>query len=208
MSNPFETIENESRRWVVDDDGIELDYDADFLAPHDADRLFQALKTEIDWRRVVVQTPAGPKTVPRMISWHADEGLTYAYSGLVHQWQPWTPALAELRGRIVQRLGVPFNGCLANLYENERDSVAMHADDESDMAPGAPIASVSLGEVREFVVRHLVSRRKHVLPLGHGSLVVMKGDTQKVSRHGVPKAKRSCGPRINLTFRVTLPGEP
>jgi alkylated DNA repair dioxygenase AlkB len=43
-----------------------------------------------------------------------------------------------------------------------------------------------------------------VIPLEHGSLIVMAGDTQKVSRHGIPKAKRSCGPRINLTFRKTL----
>jgi alkylated DNA repair dioxygenase AlkB len=201
--NPFDEIHTQSRRWSIQDHGIELEYDADFLPAADADRLFEDLKTEIAWRRVVVQTAGGPKTVPRMISWHADEGLTYSYSGLTHSWQAWTPALSELRGRLAQYLGITFNGCLANFYENERDSVSMHADDERDMEEGAPIASISLGHVREFVVRHNETRARHVIPLEHGSLIVMRGDTQKVSRHGIPKAKRSCGPRINLTFRST-----
>lgn len=202
--NPFEDIHTKSRRWSLEDDGIEIDYDADFLSTEDADRLFEALKTEVSWQRAVVQTPGGPKTVPRMISWHADEGLTYSYSGLTHPWQPWTSAMREIKDAVERKTGWLFNGCLANFYENERDSVSMHSDDESDMEADAPIASVSLGAVREFVVKHKETGARHVMPLEHGSLVVMSGATQRVSRHGVPKAKRSCGPRINLTFRRTL----
>lgn len=202
--NPFDDIHTKSRKWRLVDEGIELDYDADFLTREDADRLFEALKTEIGWHRVVINTPGGPQTVPRMISWHADEGLTYSYSGLTHAWQDWTPALAEVRDRLEAKTGTRFNGCLANFYENERDSVSMHSDDEEDMEDGAPIASVSLGHVREFVVRHKETKARHVIPLEHGSLILMEGDTQKVSRHGVPKSRRTCGPRINLTFRRTL----
>jgi len=174
------------------------------LAPSDADRLFEELKIEIDWHRVVVNTPGGPQTVPRMISWHADEGLTYSYSGLTHQWRPWTPALAEVRDLLLAKTGIRYNGVLANFYEHERDSVSMHADDEDDMEEGAPIASVSLGYPRDFVVKHMVTKSRHVIPLEHGSLIVMEGLTQQVSRHGIPKSRRTCGPRINLTFRRTL----
>jgi len=202
--NPFDDIHAKSRRWSLSDDGIELRYDADFLPPAEADRLLEALKSEIDWRRIVVNTPGGPQTVPRMISWHADEGLTYRYSGVAHRWQDWTPGLAEVRDRVGAATGVRFNGVLVNFYENERDSVSMHADDEDDMEPGAPIASVSLGQVRDFVVKHRETGSRHVIPLEHGSLIVMEGRTQQVSRHGVPKSRRSCGPRINLTFRRTL----
>jgi alkylated DNA repair dioxygenase AlkB len=202
--NPFEDIHTKSRKWDLADDGIQLRYDADFLPQHDADRLFEALKVEIDWHRVVINTPGGPQTVPRMISWHADPGLTYSYSGLTHRWQEWTPALAEVRDRLEARTGVRFNGVLANFYENERDSVSMHADDEEDMEDGASIASVSLGHVREFVVRHNETRAKHIIPLEHGSLILMEGITQRVARHGIPKSRRTCGPRINLTFRRTL----
>jgi len=151
-----------------------------------------------------MSTPWGPKTVPWMISWHADPGLTYSYSGLTHQWKEWTPALTEIRDHLLAKTGTSYNGCLANFYENERDSVSMHADDEEDMVEGASIASVSLGNMREFVVKHMVSKTRHVVPLEHGSLIEMSGSTQQVSRHGIPKSRRTCGPRINLTFRRTL----
>jgi alkylated DNA repair dioxygenase AlkB len=202
--NPFDDIHTKSRRWSLDDEGIDVTYDADFLPTEDADRLFEALKKEINWHRAVIQTAGGPKTVPRMISWHADEGLTYSYSGLTHPWKPWTPAMQEIKAAVEKRLGVSFNGCLANFYESARDSVSMHSDDEGDMEEGAPIASVSLGAVREFIMKHKETKTRHVIPLEHGSLVVMAGDTQKVSRHGIPKSRHSCGPRINLTFRRTL----
>lgn len=202
--NPFDAINIKSRRWTLEDNGIDVAYDADFLARAEADRLFEQLKVEVRWERAVVNTPGGPKTVPRMISWHADPGLTYSYSGLTHAWRGWTPALEEVRGALETKLGVRFNGCLANFYENERDSVSMHADDEEDMEPDGQIASVSLGAVREFVVKHNTTKSRHVIPLEHGSLLVMSGATQRVSKHGIPKRRRVCGPRINLTFRRTL----
>jgi len=205
--NPFDEIADQSKRWALVEDGIDVSYEADFLTSEDADRLFAALKKEITWKRHVIQTAGGPKTVPRMISWHADEGLTYSYSGLTHPWKAWTPALSEVRGRLASHLGVEFNGVLANFYEDERDSVSPHADDESDMEEGAPIAAVSFGETRDFVLKHMVTGARHAIPVGHGSLLVMAGETQQKARHSIPKMKRSCGPRISLTFRRTLRGE-
>lgn len=205
--NPFESIETQSQHWSLQEDGIDIEYRGGFLSSEAADRLFEALKSEVSWRRHVINTPAGPKTVPRMISWHADEGLTYSYSGITHPWQPWAPAMLEIRAALEKELKTPFNGCLANFYENERDSVSPHADDEEDMQEGAPVVSVSLGETREFVVKHMTTGARHVIPLEHGSLLIMRGDTQKVSRHSIPKARKVCGPRINLTFRQILSPE-
>lgn len=199
--NPFDDINEQSQTWHIQEDGMDLAYDGSFLNSEDATRLFEVLKTEIAWERHVINTPGGPKTVPRMISWHADDGLTYNYSGLTHQWRDWTAALVEVRDRIAHKIGVQFNGVLANFYENERDSISPHADDETDLETGAPIVSVSLGETRDFVVKHTQTGQRHVMPLEHGSLLVMAGKTQQVCRHGIPKAKTPCGPRINLTFR-------
>lgn len=203
MSNPFDSLEESTSQWSVSEEGLELEYDGSFLPSEVADTLFEALLHEVSWKRPVVQTPGGPKKVPRMISWHADPGLTYSYSGLTHAWKPWTPAMLDIRDRLKERVGIVFNGCLANLYENERDSVSMHADDEDDMEPGAPIASVSLGGVRDFVVKHNLTKSRRVISLEHGSLILMGGRTQEVSRHGIPKATYACERRINLTFRRT-----
>ena len=40
--------------------------------------------------------------------------------------------------------------------------------------------------------------------LGHGSLLIMKGATQKLWEHEVPKTKKKVSGRINLTFRYIV----
>lgn len=193
-------IEEVERSWHVEDDGIDLTYDADFIARADADRLFEKLLL-LPWHRDQMPTPAGPKPFPRLLTWHADPGLQYSYSGIVHEWRDWTSELAEIRDKLEERLGIHFNGVLGNLYQNERDSISAHSDDETDLDSTASIASVSLGAVRRFIVKHRTTKSRHVVDLGHGSLIVMAGATQRVAQHEVPKSKSPCGPRINLTFR-------
>jgi alkylated DNA repair dioxygenase AlkB len=202
--NPFDALEDEGRQFRIQDDGIDLVYDADFLEEEAADRLFKDLTTALPWHRGAIRMPDGVKPIPRMTSWHADKPLTYSYSGLTHPWKDWTPGLAEVRDRIEAATGERFNGVLANFYENERDSVSPHADDESGLEARSPIASVTLGAVRDFIVRHMRTGSRHVLALGHGSLLLMGGDTQKVSQHAIPKLKHPCGARINLTFRKAI----
>lgn len=203
--NPFAQLENVDRKWQVEENGIDLSYDADFLSPEDADRLFAALMEEVPWRRPRINTPGGRIPKPRQIAWFADNRMTYTYSGQTQPGEVWTPAMAEIRALVEKRLSIPFNGCLANRYETERDSVMMHSDDEATMDISKPIASVSLGQVRDFVIRHNeIKANRRVLSLGHGSMLVMAGETQKVSRHGLLKSKEPCGPRINLTFRVRI----
>lgn len=196
----IDSIDKTEQSWHVEDDGIDLTYDAEFLPIADADRLFQGL-LGLPWHRDQMPTPVGLQPFPRLLTWHADEGLTYRYSGVTQPWRDWTPETAEIRDRLEKRLGVRFNGMLGNLYQNERDSISAHADDETDLDPTAPIASVSLGATRRFVVRHRTSRSRHVVDLVHGSLIIMAGATQRVSEHSIPKLKDPCGPRINLTFR-------
>jgi len=196
--NPFDEIHAQSRKWEISDEGIEMAYDADFLGQDDADRLFDALKTEIEWRRVVLRTPSGPQTVPRMSSWHADRRCPAEHDGLPYAWRDWTPGLREVRDRLRARLDVRFDAALASFYENERDTMPLHAE----VANGFPVTSVSLGWTREMILRHELTSSRHVIPLEHGSLLVMSGKTQQVSRHALPRSRRSCGPCIGLTFRV------
>jgi alkylated DNA repair dioxygenase AlkB len=65
------------------------------------------------------------------------------------------------------------------------------------------IASLSLGEERIFILKH--KTRKDLKPvrlkLASGSLLLMKGETQRYWKHGIEKETRPCGPRVNLTFR-------
>lgn len=100
--------------------------------------------------------------------------------------------------------GCAYNSVLANLYENENDSVGWHADDEPEMSAAHPIASLSLGAERRFEMRHGAAPPV-ALALAHGSLLVMAAGMQQEWRHRVPKSRQACGARINLTFRHMLP---
>jgi alkylated DNA repair dioxygenase AlkB len=101
---------------------------------------------------------------------------------------------------------VDFNSVLLNYYRDQRDSMGFHSDDERELGERPIIASLSLGEERTFILKH--KTKKHLktvrLILASGSLLLMKGGTQRYWKHGINKESRPCGPRVNLTFRRIL----
>ncbi|HCC81706.1 MAG TPA: alpha-ketoglutarate-dependent dioxygenase AlkB, partial [Methylophaga sp.] len=54
----------------------------------------------------------------------------------------------------------------------------------------------------DFVVRRKDEKdQKLIIPLKHGTLLVMSGELQQFWEHSVPKRKKVSGSRFNLTFR-------
>ena len=138
-------------------------------------------------------------------AWIADEGLDYRYSGIDHVARPWTPPLATLRDRVAQAAGSPFNSVLCNLYRTGDDGVDWHADDEVEFGRLPVIASLSLGATRRFDLRRVDDPDYRLsVELHHGDLLVMRGTTQELWRHRVPKTRAQVDERINLTFRQVL----
>jgi alkylated DNA repair dioxygenase AlkB len=193
------------RRALDLDDGEAL-YFGDAFDPADADRLFRDLRDGIDWQQEDIVLFGERRQVPRLVAWHGDPGANYAYSGVMHQPQPWTPTLQEVRGRAETLAGQRFNSVLLNRYRHGRDGMGWHADDEPELGPNPVIASVSFGAARRFRMRHRRRRAATVaLDLEHGSLLLMRGPTQHHWVHAVPKTTRPVEERINLTFRLVLP---
>lgn len=89
---------------------------------------------------------------------------------------------------------------LLNYYASGEVKLGFHADDEAIILPDSPIASISLGTRRPFVLRHNATGKLLELILEPGSLLIMRGTTQRFWQHAVPPA-RGVGARINLTFR-------
>jgi alkylated DNA repair dioxygenase AlkB len=116
---------------------------------------------------------------------------------------PRTPQLQQLRERVEQVVGIPFNSVLLNLYRDQNDSVGWHSDNEPELGANPTIASVSLGEQRDFLLRHRTNPGvgKQRVPLTHGSLLIMSGQTQGMWQHAIAKHRHALEPRINLTFR-------
>jgi alkylated DNA repair dioxygenase AlkB len=186
---------------VLELPGGEALLDEGFLPPEDADRLFAALRREIPWENETITLFGREVPVPRLVSWHGDPGASYAYSGVRHQPKPWTPALRELEPRVEAAAEAAFNSVLANLYRSGADGMSWHADDERELGPEPVIASVSLGAPRVFRLKRRDGTAKLEVALPHGSLLIMRGGTQELWLHSVPKTAKPVGERINLTFR-------
>lgn len=169
----------------------------------DADECLQRLIRETDWRQDEVRVFGRNHLQPRLHAWYGDAGMTYAYSGLTLEPQPWTPLLGALKHQVEAIAGVGFNSVLLNYYRDHRDSMGMHADDEPELGPNPVIASISFGEERVLRFRHRRDRsiEPAKIPLPHGSLLLMRGATQANWHHGINKLTRPCGARVNLTFR-------
>jgi alkylated DNA repair dioxygenase AlkB len=165
----------------------------DFLDPETADQAFTRLLAEILWERRTTEMYGKNVPVPRMEVWVAD--YPYTYSRRTYQ-----PTLIKLKAAIEATIRTKFNSVLLNRYENESDSVGWHADDELEMSQDHFIASLSLGAIRCFQIRH-GHGPVHTIELGHGSLLVMHAGMQKEWKHQIPKTKKPCGTRINVTFR-------
>ncbi|MEM1112978.1 MAG: alpha-ketoglutarate-dependent dioxygenase AlkB [Pseudomonadota bacterium] len=181
--------------------GASLDFYAQ-IGLDDKD-LLQRLIGEIPWRQEDITVFGKTYPQPRLLAWYGDPEASYTYSGILHEPLPWTDLLLEIREAVHAVCATTFNSVLLNYYRDGRDSMGMHADDESELGPEPVIASLSLGEERTLRFRH--KRRKTEpgldLPLPSGSLLVMRGTTQQHWKHGINKLRRPCGPRVNLTFR-------
>lgn len=183
------------------------DADVSYLANFDfgstPDALMRALITETPWRRESVTLWGRTFPQPRLVAWYGDPGRTYRYSGVTLDPLPWTDRISALKARVEVIASYDFNSVLLNYYRDQNDSMGFHSDDEKELGSNPVIASISLGAERIFVLKSKVNpQAKPIrLPLISGSLLIMKGETQKNYKHGIPKEKRLLGPRINLTFR-------
>jgi alkylated DNA repair dioxygenase AlkB len=185
----------------------ELLFDPAFLPAPEADALLAQLTAEVAWEQRNIRIFGHEMPQPRLTAWYGDPAARYTYSGL--SWEPrsWTPALQRVRQHIEAATATRFNSVLLNLYRDGRDSMGWHADDEPELGSEPAIASLSLGATRRFRLR---PRAGLVTPplsldLPGGSLLLMRGATQRHWQHALPKTTRPTGARLNLTFRWVGP---
>ena len=186
--------------------------DADVLLYHQIelgqsyDQLLYELIDNTTWRQEEITLFGKAHRQPRLSAWYGNRDSVYTYSGISLRPRPWNQTLLNLKAGVESQLGRSFNSVLLNYYRDQRDSMGMHSDDESELGKQPVIASLSLGEERILLLRHRYRKELGTfkLPLPSGSLLVMKGDTQSHWKHGIAKQNHPCGPRVNLTFRTIL----
>lgn len=181
-------------------DGGRLRHWPHFCAPGDADGLYERLRSAVPWEQMTFRG----RPEPRLTAWMGD--FTYRYSGIERRPAPTIEAVRLLILKVEQAIFDDtlghFDGVLLNYYRTGADRIGLHADAEPDLLPDGPIASLSFGATRRFVLRHDRTREKVVLPLSSGSLLVMEGTTQRFWKHEIPAEPRCDKGRINLTMRI------
>ncbi|KAM3610242.1 uncharacterized protein V6R79_001229 [Siganus canaliculatus] len=195
----------------IEAEGLDCDY-AQLFSKEEADHLFKQLEEEVAYltgEEAKVQVFGKVHSIPRKQATYGDSGLTYTYSGVTRFARPWTPTLEYIRDAVTKTTGQTFNFVLINRYKDGQDHMGEHRDDERELDPLCPIASVSLGAARDFIFRHRDTRGKGTkrqiepvkLELAHGSLLLMNSPTNTFWYHSLPARKKVSQPRINLTFR-------
>ena len=197
----FGTVE----KLPIEDADITIHYELPLA--RDYEDLLQHLIEVTPWQSQRVKVWGKSVVQPRLIAWYGDPGATYSYSGIMLTPHRWTKTIRQLKKCIEDIAQHRFNSVLLNYYRNHRDGMGLHSDDEPELGARPTIASLSLGEERRFQLkhRHRKNMRAVSIPLPNGSLLVIRGDTQRFWKHGIPKQKSPCGPRVNLTFRAITP---
>ena len=131
---------------IADSPKLQLRHAPAWVDPATATLWLEQLQQDVPWKQESIQLYGKRHPLPRLTCWMADPGCGYRYSGLDNVVEPWSPTAQRIREQLVELSGWHFNSLLLNLYRDGRDAMGFHADDEPELNPEAPIASLSLGD--------------------------------------------------------------
>lgn len=207
MTRDLFSLDREFERLSIPDADVSILHEIETPMPYV--EVLRRLMQETKWRQESVRIYGKMYEQPRLVAWYGDEGKRYDYSGISLTPLPWTNLLRELKRRVEDCTDATFNSVFLNLYRDHNDSMGFHSDDERELGPEPTIASVTFGATRTFLMKHKKDRDLPLvrIPLEAGSVLLMKGLTQRFWKHGISKQREPCGPRVNLTFRTIFPAK-
>jgi alkylated DNA repair dioxygenase AlkB len=198
----FNQNADNSKNWLPHDGTV--NYYGVVFTKTEADLFLNYLLEQIEWRNDEAIIFGKRIVTKRKVAWYGDKPFEYTYSNTTKRALPWTEELLKLKTVVEEKTGETFNSCLLNLYHDGSEGMAWHSDAEKDLKKNGAIGSLSFGSERKFAFKHKKSSETISLLLEHGSLLVMKGETQTHWMHRLPPTKLSKKPRVNLTFRTIV----
>ncbi|CAN5654667.1 alpha-ketoglutarate-dependent dioxygenase AlkB [soil metagenome] len=112
-----------------------------------------------------------------------------------------TPAVVRrMSSALGSHYGLPMSTVWLNWYQSGDDAVAWHSDRIGRAQKDPPVAIISLGSTRRFLLRPKGGGRSVTFTPAGGDLLVMGGACQHRWEHSVPRSRRG-GPRISVTLR-------
>jgi len=179
-------------------------YFGKLMSKQEADGFYSEVLNNIAWENDQAIIFGKRIITKRKVAWYGDKPFQYTYSSVTKQALHWTDALKALKAIAEKASGETYNSCLLNLYHTGEEGMAWHSDGEKDLKKNGAIASLSFGAERKFAFKHKKTAEVVNVLLEHGSLLVMKDETQTHWLHRLPPTKKICSPRINLTFRTIV----
>lgn len=174
------------------------------LPKKEADHYYEALLNSIEWRNDEAIIFGKRMLTKRKVAWYAEQPFEYSYSNITKTALPFTKELLALKELVEKETGETYNSCLLNLYHDGSEGMAWHSDGEKDLKKNGAIASLSFGAERRFGFKHKQTKETVYKVLEHGSILVMKDETQTHWLHRLPPTKKVHRPRVNLTFRTIV----
>lgn len=170
----------------------------------EADNYYNLLSNNIQWKNDEAIIFGKRIITKRKVAWYATKPFEYTYSKITKQALLFTEDLLKIKNIIEKVTNESYNSCLLNLYHNGSEGMAWHSDGEKDLKKNGAIASVTFGAERKFAFKHKETKEVMSLQLQHGSVLVMKDETQMHWLHRLPPTKKIHTARINLTFRTIV----
>lgn len=122
------------------------------MSSSESRRLFRALEEEVEYlspETTRIKLFGKLHDIPRRNVGYGDKGVVYKYSGLSLEAKEWTATLREIKSAVESASGHSYNFVLVNRYADGGDCMGEHRDDEEELDPDVPIASLSLGAARD-----------------------------------------------------------
>lgn len=201
----FEFKFDPEKNWLPKDGTV--NYHGKIFNQTEADSFLIKILSDVEWKNDEVIMFGKKIITKRKMAWYAESEFKYTYSNVTKYALNWTKELLMLKTKIEQITGETFNSCLLNLYQSGNEGMTWHNDNEKELKKNGAIASLSFGAERKFSFKHKKSKEKIDFVLEHGSLIVMKDETQSYWLHKLPKTRLILKPRINLTFRTIIKNE-
>ena len=157
---------------------------------------------------------------PRKIAWFTKKNIKidYKFSGKIFKSNEMPNNILKLCEYVSKISNKKFNSVLINIYEGKKifdnngkwirgagkESISWHQDDEKLFGSDPVIASVSIGQEREFRLRELKTKKLFKKKLENGSLLIMNSNVNKEFEHSIQKDLKleNAVDRINFTFRL------
>lgn len=187
---------------VLPYDGEALFYPG-FLTETESQFYLKKLREEYTFKQLKIHIYEKDVLQPRLTAFCGEMGEGLDYSEETLNVQPWTDTLFTLKQKVEAIAGVTFTHALLNLYRDGKDSVSWHRDKERHWGSEPVIGSVSLGAARTFQFRNYENKQLiRNVELTPGSLIIMKGGSQRCWEHQIAKTTKRIGARLNITFRI------